>query len=138
MPEEGILILDRALYGPWLSGALGVERKAEAKALSAKRGRTGIGIATLATGILGAAPTGLCYYLGTEAGTTYNAAADTASAQAARQSVELFSTLFCVSAGVGGAGLIIGPMLMSGGPNAAALRKSVQSLDTQIKELKNE
>jgi len=128
--------LDIELYRPWLTEALRNERRAIASSLSARRGKTFAGFMSLATGVLGAAATGLVYYLGTEAGKDYDTALDTASTQFARQQVELYGSLFFVTAGISGAGFATSPFLLMGGPDPRILERSIQDLDEKLGELR--
>jgi hypothetical protein len=127
---------DSPEYRSWLGSAFSSERAARAKSLSAKRGMATAGLISMTAGILSAAAAGTLYYLGAEAGKTYDSAEDTASARKARDSVELYQALFPAAAAVGGGGLAAGSLFMLGGSDAKALSASIRALDEQIESLR--
>jgi hypothetical protein len=103
--------------------------------LKYKRNRTTVGLVSLGTGLLGAAGSAAAYVLGVEAGRAYDAALDSATAREARGRVELYGSLFPIGAALGGLGLGLSPLLLLGGPDPAALQRSIEELDRQIEAL---
>jgi hypothetical protein len=111
------------------------ERSDLQKSVSGKKTKTAWGIVSLSTGLIGAAGAVTAYVLGSQAGTAYSNAVDTASTQTYRSQVELYGTLIPAAAAVAVLGLGLSPFLLSGGPNPQELQHSIDSLDEQIKKL---
>jgi hypothetical protein len=128
-------LTEPADYRSAMGGSLEAERLAYAKRLSSKRTKTTFGFASLAAGALGALGAGASYFLGAQAMDAYNSAADTDTAVAQWKAVELYGTIFPAAAALGGLGLGLSPVLLFGGPDPAALQRSIDALDEGIKAL---
>jgi hypothetical protein len=95
-----------------------------------------IGIASIALGTASLVGTGLSYWLGNQAGAAYNSATDSSEVAAARAGVELYSSLFVVTAGLGLAGFAASPFFLAGSSDTTTLERSIAILNAQIKALK--
>jgi hypothetical protein len=100
-----------------------------------RRLKDGAAWVSLGVGILGAGGAGACYMLGTQAMADYKSAVASSDVAAARSKAELYSALFGVSAGLGGAGLGLSPLLFLSRPRKNEIQASIDSLDAQIKAL---
>ncbi len=103
--------------------------------LSAKRGKSGAGWACLVAGVAGVAGAGTSYYLGNSAKTVYDQAATTAAAADAWKTVQLYGNLFMAAAALGGAGLGVSPLLLSGGPDPRVLQRAIDAANEGIRAL---
>ncbi len=112
------------------------ERKAGLeRSIGGKATRKKIGIAALGVGVLGAAGAVASYYLGAAAAEDIRTAVDTPSAEEAHKRYDFYSVLFPISLGLGGLGLGTAPFLLWLGPDEDKVKKSIESLDAQIKAL---
>lgn len=118
-----------------MAASIAVRKADYAKQQSSKLAKTKAGWISLATGILGATGAGTVYYLGDRAMESYLAATTTAEAGEAWKSVTLYQGLFSAAAVLGGAGLGLSPLLLFGGPDPAALQRSIDALDEGIRAL---
>jgi hypothetical protein len=85
--------------------------------------------------IIGVAGAGVAFYYGNQAFNTYQAATTNAAADSARSNLRLCMTSLYASAGVGGLGLVLTPILFSVGPSKAeALAEKAES-ETMLKAL---
>ena len=110
-------------------------RQSLEKELDARRARTAVGWLSLTTGIAGVAGAGTVYWLGGQAMASYRATSTTTAAADAWKSVELYKTLFPITAAVGGVAFGLSPILLLGGPDPQVLQQSIDDLDSGIKAL---
>ena len=92
-----------------------------------------VGVSTMVIGVLGA---GASYYLGTQAMSEYRNAQTSAASATARQKADTLGVLTYASAGVAGAGLLLGPPILLFGPRPSALKAGLDELDRQIRDFK--
>ena len=123
-------------YREEVGATLATARRREQASLSWARLRPVLGTASLAGGAAGLLGTGLSFWLGSQAGAAYAAATDSSQLAAARASIELYSSLFGISAGLGVAGFALSPVFLLGKNDTSSLEKSIQVLDAQIGALK--
>ncbi len=122
-------------YRESILSVLSNERENIKKSLSVKKAGTAWGGIFLGIGLLGAASTAVTYSLGVQAANEYAVAKDTATIESAREKIELYQTLFPVSAAIGGTGLFLSPLFFSYGSNQKALQQSIDLLNKQISAL---
>ena len=122
-------------YRSGMSATATAERLSYQKSLGSKRAKLTAGWISLATGLVGAAGTGVVYWLGDRAMASYRAQTSTSAAADAYKTVQLYQDLFPVTAGLGGLGLGLSPILLLGGPDPKVLQRSIEELDAGIKAL---
>lgn len=94
------------------------------------------GWTSLITGIAGAAAAVFCYQAGDAAMNDYRAATDSAAAARARMNVQLLEIAFWGSAGAGGLGLGLAPLLWKK-PADPAILSEIRKIDEAIRRLEN-
>ena len=96
------------------------------------------GWVSLGTGIAGAGLAVVSYFLANTAHADYTAATITADVTAARNRYERWTTLFAVGAGVGGAGISLGPILWLLRPDTSELETEIGNVQRRIEELEGQ
>ncbi len=122
-------------YADNLIKTMTARRASMEKSISGLGTKKKIGVITLSVGAVGAAGAIASYFLGAAAADDIRTATDTPTAEAAHKRYDVYSVIFPITAAIGGAGLGASPFFLLFGPNEDKVKKSIESLDLQIKAL---
>lgn len=125
-------------YVASLTTTMSTDRASLEKKLESKKARTKIGFVALGVGATGAIGAAATYFLGADAAKDLSVAKGTSQAVDAHKRLDIYNIAFPIAAVIGAVGLGVSPALILPGQNPAALQKSIDSLDDQIKALKKD